>query len=48
MGAYLSDAIRVYMNDLIDWETTLRLRKGADVDVDSDHDLAYPQGLVCS
>ena len=26
------------MDELIDWDTMLRLRKGADVDVDADHD----------
>lgn len=36
MSRYLNDVIRTYMDDLIDWETYLRLRKGADVDVEAE------------
>ena len=30
---YLNDVVRIYMDELIDWEFMLRMRKGADVDV---------------
>ncbi|MEE3332105.1 MAG: acyl-CoA dehydrogenase family protein [Myxococcota bacterium] len=36
MSRYLNEVVRTYMNELIDWETQLRLRKGADVDVDAE------------
>ena len=36
MSGYLNDVVRLYMNELIDWETTLRLKKGASVDVEAE------------
>ncbi len=33
MSRYLNDVVRIYLDELIDWESMLRMRKGADVDV---------------
>ena len=33
MSAYLNDAVLLYVNELIDWETYYHWRKGAQVDV---------------
>jgi alkylation response protein AidB-like acyl-CoA dehydrogenase len=36
MADYLNDAILLYVNQLCDWDTYFRLRKGDDVDVESE------------
>jgi len=36
MSRYLNDVVRIYMDDLIEWDAMLRMRKGADVDVDAE------------
>ena len=33
MSRYLNDVVRLYMDELIEWDSVLRMRKGADVDV---------------
>ena len=33
MSRYLNDVVRMYMDELTDWDSMLRMRKGADVDV---------------
>ena len=36
MSRYLNDVVRIYMDELTDWQSVLRLRKGADTDVDAE------------
>jgi len=36
MSTYMNEIVRTYMNELIDWESMLRMRKGADVDVEAE------------
>jgi alkylation response protein AidB-like acyl-CoA dehydrogenase len=36
MSRYLNDVVRIYMDELTDWGSVLRMRKGADVDVDAE------------
>jgi len=36
VSRYLNDVVRIYMDELIDWDSVLRMRKGADVDVEAE------------
>jgi len=36
MSRYLNDAIQVYLDEMIDWESLLRMSKGEDVDVEAE------------
>ena len=36
MSRYLNEVVRTYMDELIDWDATFRMRKGEDVDVDAE------------
>ena len=36
MSEYLNDAIRIYLDELVDWDSYYRWRKGDDADVDSE------------
>ena len=36
MSRYLNDAIQVYLDEMIDWESLLRMSKGEEVDVEAE------------
>ena len=36
MAGYLNDVVRLYLDELIDWESYFTWTKGDDVDVDSE------------
>ena len=36
MAAYLHDGVLLYLNQLVDWQSYYRLRKGDDVDVEAE------------
>lgn len=36
MSSYLNDGVLLYLNELVDWETPLRWRKGEGVDVEAE------------
>jgi alkylation response protein AidB-like acyl-CoA dehydrogenase len=41
MSSYLNDVVRVYLNELVDWENYFRWVKGAGVDVDAEREALH-------
>ena len=38
MSRYLNDGVLLYVNELVDWKTTLRMRKGEDADPEAERE----------
>jgi alkylation response protein AidB-like acyl-CoA dehydrogenase len=51
MSRYLNDVVRIYMDEMTDWASLLRMRKGGDVDVEAEKaallEVLETAGAIC-